>query len=670
MSFPAFRGVIGRDSLTSFAQESGWTRVWKFSWPEVALWVRNPNRGCEICGHSDNRRETDVEVFVWGNPLVATDCEFDESTHVERMPLSCLAGKIARLYQQHGARTFGFLEGNFSVVVVDRASQSVLLVVDRFGCDDVYVRRHDQSVAFASHASFVTDSRQRFDAAATAFFLAHEGFVPAPFTLFEGVETVGRAKCLQIKMNPGRPSVESKRYWHLPRCRLEMSRAEAVERFHTVLASAVESRLQTHNGILLSGGIDSALLANLIVHDKMRDVVAMTGSIRGSTESECEVRGAAAVASALEIPHHIVSVDPCDDALPGEWMKCAGSWSGGTRTTLPLFYRFAAQMRDIFGAGYSAFSGQMADTLADNNYTLPSVGYMMRRMFFSSWFLRVLPFARAIAPPEGGRGRRVLVRTANMLAGTRISEMVDSLLNGLRSRTRFYEGRVFGFGEMPGRSHKSFPVLTPEGFHKIADWYSSSFLAPVISALSPETFYTDMLELSLDMVMLHLDTRLVLHAFRLGGGNAELPFLDSRVVRVLTGLPYSTRAFYHKPKYVIDARFRRYSYVRGPSGTSDKTRRRPPTENARNVASFDELLLAGSLGSYFRELLAQHAALNSVRGLNEFVDEAYIERQLRAFQRGLEGVDCKFISRLAAIEFWSQTSHNEAPSILQQAAIA
>lgn len=670
MSFPAFRGVVGRDSFTSFAQESGWTRVWKFSRPEVALWVRNPNSGCEICSHSDNRREAEVEVFVWGNPLVASDCEFDESTHVERMPLSCLPGKIARLYQQHGTRAFAFLEGNFSLAVVDPASQSVLLVVDKFGCDDVYIRRHDQSVAFASHPSFVTGPQKRFDAIATAFFLAHEGFVPAPFSLFEGVETVGRAKYWQIKMNAGRLSVESERYWHPSRCSGELSCTDAIQRFHTVLASAVESRLQTLNGILLSGGVDSALLANLAVHDKMRDVLAMTGSIRGSTESEREVYGAAAVASALEVPHHIVSVDPRDDALPGEWMKCVGSWSGGTRTTLPLFYRFAGQMRDIFGTGYSAFSGQMADTLVDNNYTLPSLGYTMRRMFFSSWFLRVLPFARAIAPREGSRGRRALVRTAKMLAGPRLSGMVESLLNGLSSRTRFYEGRVFGFGEMPGRSNKSFPVLTQEGFHKIADWYSSNFLAPIISALSPETFYTNMLELSMDMVMLHLDTRLVLYAFRLGGGNAELPFLDSRVVKVLTGLPYSARGFYRKPKHVIDAQFRSHSYVSGPSATRDKTRRRPPTEKARNAKSFDDLLLAGSLGSYFRELLAQRTALDSVRGLNEFVDEDYIERQLRAFQQGLEDIDCKFISRLAALEFWSQTSCNEAQLILQQAAIA
>jgi len=659
MSFPAFVGMIGRSSSISFAQNSVWMCVWNFAQPEVALWVRNRHEGREYYSNSGNRRETGAAVFVWGNPLVATDCEFEANTRVERIPLTRLPDKIARLYEQHGTRAFAFLEGNFSLVVADRASQSILLVVDKFGCDDLYIRRDDQDVAFASHPSFVTAPDQRFNSTGAAFFLAHEGFVPAPFTLFQGIETVGRAKCLRIKMGAEKISVESERYWYPSRCKAGMLNADAVQRFHMSLARAVEPRLQTHNGILLSGGIDSALLANLIVRENKRKMVAMTGMVLGSAESEREVYRAASVASALGLPHHVVRVNPRDDALPQEWMKCVGSWSGGTRVTLPMFYRFAVRMREMYGADYSAFSGQMADTLADNNYTLPSLGYTMRRMFFSSWFLKILPFLGRVAPRKESRGKGALIRMTKLLAGPRLSKMLESLLDGMSSETRFYEGRLFGFGEMPGRSHKGFPFLTREGFHKIADWYSSNFVAPVSSQLDKETFYAKMFELSMDMVMLHLDTRLVLHAFRLGGGNAELPFLDSRVVKVLTSLMYSTRAFYRKPKYVIEAQFRKHSYARAVSGGENKTQRQPSAKKSKNAASFEQLLLAGSLGSYFRELLAQCTALNVIPGLNEFVDEAYIERQLRAFQRGLDGVDCKFISRLAALEFWSQSRRNE-----------
>lgn len=644
--------------------------MWNFSQPELALWARNSDKGCVLYGHSGGNGETEPAVFVWGKPLVASDCEFDEKTRIERIPLQRLPQRIASLYERYGTRAFAFLEGNFCLVVVDRKLQSILLVVDKFGCDDLYICRRDLCLAFASHPSFVTERDPRFDARATAFFLAQEGFVPAPFTLFEGIETVGRAKYLRIKVSAGKVSIHSERYWFPSQCSVEMSRADAVQQFHAVLAKALESRLQTRNGILLSGGIDSALLANLIVSGRKCDVVAMTGSIRGSSESETEVHRAAAVAQDLGIPHHVVNVNPRDESLPSEWTRCIGSWSGGTRTTLPLFSRFASRMRDIYGTGYSTFSGQMADTLADNNFTLPSIGYTMRRLFFSPWFLKILPFARTIVPHKAGWARRVLSDITRLFASPRLFEMAESALDGLSHQTRFYEGRSFGFGEMPGRSHKVAPGLSQEGFERIADWYSSNFVAPVVSRLSSETFYTDMLELSLDMVMLHLDTRLVLHAFRLSGGSAELPFLDSRVVKFLTSLPYSARAFYRRPKYVIDAQFGRHAYARGGRKTESKTGARCPAEKLRKLASFEELLLAGSLGSFFRELLARGTALSLAPGLDEFVDEAYIERQLRAFQRGLDGVDCKFISRLAAFEFWSQTNCNEGPLVSSETAIA
>lgn len=670
MSFPAFLGVIGRGGAISFPPGSGWTRIWNFSQPELTIWSRTPETECDTYSHSAEIRDTEPAVFVSGEPLIASDCEFDANTRVKRIPRSRLPHQISRLYQQYGTRGFAFLEGHFSIVVIDPLTKSVLLVVDKFGCDDLYVHRGNRCVAFASHPSLIPGAPQRFNLAATAFFLAHEGFVPAPFTLFEDIETVGRAKCLRINMSEGKPSIDSERYWFPSRFNTEMSKVDAVERFHSALASAVESRRQAQNGILLSGGIDSALLANLAARRKTSNVVAMTGAIHGSAESEIEVRRAAVVASALEITHHIVTLDPRDDSLPGEWIECVSSWSGGTRMTLPLFCRFATHMRKICGAGYSAFSGQMADTLADNNYTLPSLGYAMRRMLFSSWFLKVLPLARPIAPHKSSAAGRGLIQVVRGILGQRLSEMTTSLLDGLSSKTRFYEGRVFGFGEMPGRSCNGFPVLTKKGFDRIADWYSSNFVAPVIADLDSNTFYSKMLELSLDMVMLHLDTRLMLHAFRLGGGSAELPFLDSRVVKVLTNLPYSARACYRKPKYVLDVQCRRNTYARADRKTEKRIHSRPSAAKSRNAKSFEELLLAGSLGVCFRRLLADRTVLHSVRGLNEFVDVSYIDRQVNAFQRGLEGVNCKFISRLAALEFWSQTSRNQASAALQRAAIA
>jgi hypothetical protein len=671
MTFPVFFGVVSgsvqRGVQPLEPRASGWDCKWDISKPQFALWTRDLERAF----NQDDLvpgREMDLRIFIWGKPLLASGSSFDTDTIVERVKPSQLPEKIASLYQRYGTHAFALLEGNFSIVIFDPASRTTLLVVDKFGCEDIYFQQSEESFAFASHPSLLVDSFTPLDPLAAAFFLAHEGFVPAPFTLFEGVASVGRAKFVRIKTSVGGISVESERYWAPSRITANESTMTPVDEFHGVLAGAVALRRQERNGILLSGGADSSLLANLLPRRRGYELLAMTGAVRGHAESELEMQRAAELSSALGIPHESIYLHPQDESLPDEWVKCTGSWSGGTRITLPLFYRLATKLRELVGDGCTAFSGQMADTLADNNYTLPSFGYTARRILFSSWFLEIARIARMPAPRNNTQAGVFLCRVANALAGPRLSEMVASVLDGLSNNVRFYEGRVFGFGEMPGRSAARFPVLTRNGFKMVADWYSSNFVAPVVSRLTPQTFYRDMIDVSMDMVMLHLDTRLVVHALRLGGASAELPFLDSCVVEFFAGMPYAARAFYRHPKYVIDAQFKKHGYLRPDHPHRDElaSQSRPSTSTA---SSFEDVLLAGTLGAYFRELLRPQRILDQAPDLFEFMDARYYEQQMQAFRVDLPGVDCKFICRLAALELWAQ-ARASAVSVLPVAQTA
>lgn len=665
MAFPAFYGVAGEltapHGQVAPLGDSLWRRVWNLSRPKLALWIRI-GEGAANCSYAEGIG-MEPSVFVWGHPLVASDTEFDTHTQIERIPEKDVARKIGHLYRKLGTQCLELLEGNFCCVIVSSESREIALVADKFGCDDIYLRVARGSVAFASHPALLPGPL-RLDAKAAAFFLAQEGFVPAPFTLFGDVETVGRAKLVRIKANGHTLSIERNRYWSLAAATENVSLGAAAKTFHRLLDNAVESRRRTRNAILLSGGADSSLLANLLNRRQDGGVFAITGAVWGNGESELDVTRAAALSTALGIAHEPVYLDAGDDTLPDEWAACAASWSGGTRITFPLFYRLAKRVSERSGENAGVFSGQMADTLADNNYTLPSPGYMVRRLFFSPWFLKVLCFAGVTSPEKDSRIGRLLAQVVKRCTGARFAAMAASVLDGFRSRDRFYAGRVFGFGEMPGCSPAGFPVLSDEGFEKIAGWYSSNFVAPVVSQLMPETFYRDMMELSMDMVMLHLDTRLVVHALRLGGGYAELPFLDSRLVKFFASLPYKARAFYRRPKWVIRTQFEKQGYVRHGS--------RLPFQQSASIgsASFEELLLAGSIGSYFREVLSRQSIFDEARGLIEFINEDYVESQLRAFQQNRPGVNCKFIARMAALQLWSQASTCDTAHASRAAAIA
>lgn len=670
MSFPALMGVIS-DRKTNLGDtvinlKSGWRQLWSIDQPKLQLWVRELRDGRDFYSWRTEDDEHGMGIFLRGWPLIATDSEFGPETRVVRVSDRDLAERIARLYQRHGTQAFALLEGSFSIILWDRRSQTVLLVSDKFGCDDVYFAERGKNFSFASDPSLV-DAPKRLNATTAAFFLAQEGFVPAPFTLFDGIKSVGRAKLLRIRAEARGLSATPETYWHLPSTAPRISRAETAERFHSLIADATASRCKKHNGILLSGGVDSSLLANVIVRRNREGTVALTGAIVGNREGEAEVQRAATLSPALGLPHEAVYLDPDDDNLPDEWVKCTTSWSSGTRVTLPLFYRIARRMRELFGMDGAAFSGQMADTLADNNYTLSSPGYAVRRLFFSSLFSKCLRLAQMVSPRADRRTGKLLVHLIKAAAGSRLSGMFASVLDGLSSQSRFYEGRIFGYGEMPGRSRMAFSVLTEGGFEEVADWYSGNYVAPMLEQLTPDSFYHRMIELSMNMCMLHLDTRLTLHAMRLCCGEMQFPFLDCRIVRFFADLPYSMRALYRRPKYVIHAEFEKHGYGR-PKVANRQVLRGEPLQRTAGSASSGELLLKGALGVYFRELLSVGKLFELAPELCRLVDERHVANQIRAFQLDLPGVNYKFIARIAALEQWCLMC--EEPSIAKAAAIA
>ncbi|MHB8754661.1 MAG: asparagine synthase-related protein [Candidatus Acidiferrales bacterium] len=456
--------------------------------------------------------------------------------------------------------------------------------------------------------------------------------------------------------------IQSERYWRPSRAWQLSSKNDAIAGLFPLLEDAVNVRTTSQAGLLLSGGMDSALLANMLACRSAGEKVAISGAISGHEDGEKEVAKARKLARLLEIDHEEIILHPFDQALPEEWSLCTESSASGTRVALPLFLRFGRRLGERMGAGYSAFSGQMADTLADNNYTLPSMGYTLRRLFYSPAFFRVLPLLKKVAPsPRSGVGK-VLIRAVTATAGFRAGRMIESLLNGLANERGFYLGRVFGYGEMPGRSKAYFPALTGEGFACLADWYSANFIESIVSEMQPETFYRDMIELSMDMVMLHLDTRLVFHAFRLARGNAEMPFLDSRVVNFFVSLPDSTRSIYRAPKHIIREQFNRRNLARAtdepPSGT---------WVSRLETKSIEQVFLSGSLGACFRELLAAPTAIARVPGIFDYIDESYLFRQIKLFMDGRGAADCKFVSRMAALELWSRVQTDKSPATYARA---
>lgn len=141
-----------------------------------------------------------------------------------------------------------------------------------------------------------------------------------------------------------------------------------------------------------------------------------------------------------------------------------------------------------------------------------------------------------------------------------------------------------------------------------------------------------------------------------------MPFLDSRVVNFFASVPDSVRTVYREPKHIIREQFRR----RELAGATDA----PVELNRESVAvtkSMEQLLLSGSMGAYFRELLRAPSVTENIPELFDYVDEAHLFRQMELFGKDAGGVDYKFISRLAALELWSRSYATKGASCCAQA---
>jgi hypothetical protein len=592
-----------------------------------------------------------ITVILAGAPQLASDANFNESTSVSRVDLDRLPSLIANLYETGGIGCVARLEGDFALIIIDRRVARMMLVTDKFGIRDIYVREAHGGLYFASDLELLSLEEARLDELSVAFFIAQQGFFPAPFTLLQGVRSLGRAAILEVSATDG-VRAEQRRYWRPSSAWSLDGIGDPLSSFPSALTDSLDLAAETSAfGLLLSGGVDSSLLAAAASRVGKR-FVALTGTIRGYGAGEREILKARNVAEALGVRHRSVVLDPDSSDLPDRWRESAQSWTVGSRVTFPLWLEFGRELRAEIGPGFTVVTGQMADTVADNNYTYPSNGYRLRRAFYSPWFFRALPILRLLTPGPNSTVGRLLSAAAARAAGTRVGEMFRSLLGGMQTRQAWLEGRVFGFGEFPGRSAAAFPILRPESLDRVADWYSNAFLYPLLEDLNTKNFYARLFEMSLNMVMLHLDARLVFRAASMMGGNAFMPFLTARMVNYFMSLPYSARPLWKRPKWIIDETRRRYL----PSARSA-----PPLNDDSNDKSVEAILLEGSLGEYFRQLLATPSFPALGPGVMSLLCEGYLDDQLHRLQKRSEGIDAHLIFKLAALETWSRSLGTAQP---------
>lgn len=183
-------------------------------------------------------------------------------------------------------RAWGMMEaasrfrGVFAFALWDKNANKMHLVRDRMGAKPLYVAKGKtgEQIYFASNTQSLLatgDINTEINPIALHFMYTLHAVVPAPYTIFEGIQKVHPAHIMTID---ALGNMTETRYWTLSAVRehADWEYEDWKEAVESTLSDAVDAYMGFSDepvGVLLSGGLDSTLITALAIekgHDKIQ----------------------------------------------------------------------------------------------------------------------------------------------------------------------------------------------------------------------------------------------------------------------------------------------------------------------------------------------------------------------------------------------------------------
>lgn len=176
---------------------------------------------------------------------------------------------ILALYRRYGQACLSRLRGMYAFAIWDAARQELFLARDPVGKKPLVYFEGPAGLVFASEIRALRahpDCPTEVDPAALDLFLSL-GYVPSPKTILNGVRKLPPGYCAVYNCRAAAPRVEVRRHWEMDfRTKRDVSEAEALDLAWAELTESVRLRLESDVplGLLLSGGVDSSLVAAVL----------------------------------------------------------------------------------------------------------------------------------------------------------------------------------------------------------------------------------------------------------------------------------------------------------------------------------------------------------------------------------------------------------------------
>ncbi len=240
--------------------------------------------------------------------------------------------------------------GMFAIVVWDRERRRLQLIRDRMGVKPLYYGMTATTFLFASELKALRqhpDFEGRIDKDALHLYF-RVLYVPAPYSIYEGIRKVMPGTILTFE--PSTRQIETTVYWSLREVvlqstshRFDGSEDEASRELERLLRDSIRLRMvaDVPTGVLLSSGIDSALVAALMQSESRSPIKSFTIGFDDPSYDEAPLAGAVARHLGTDHAELYVSEGDVADVVPDLPSIYDEPFAGSSQIARVLVSRFA-----------------------------------------------------------------------------------------------------------------------------------------------------------------------------------------------------------------------------------------------------------------------------------------------------------------------------------------
>lgn len=437
---------------------------------------------------------------------------------------------IVHGYEEWGIKVFEKLNGMFAIVLWDERENKLVLARDRMGEKPLYYTKQGGQLIFGSEIKALLKYpgiKKQLSAQGLNFYLTYE-YVPNPLTIFENIYALAPGHLLVWQNH----DYQIQEYWKINFHRVQIMRSEgeSIIEFDKLLDEAVKIRLVSDVplGIFLSGGIDSGSIAYYAQKNSIQKI--KTFSIGFTDKSFDESGYATQVAEHLGTEHYEKMFTSKDilDLLPEIALLQDEPLGDASLFPTHLLSRFARGQVTV------ALSGDGSDELL---YGYPT--FQMRK--FAQYYFKLPQFFR----------KQVLSKIITNLPTSFNNITLDYALKKLDASTSYpdWQRDLVWIGSFMDRDKTL--LLTKDALKKINVHETFDPLKKYFAEVQGASFLDQSSYLFLKTYLVDDILQKTDRASMYASLESRAPFLDYKLVDLLTSLPSSLKMHGFQTKYIL-----------------------------------------------------------------------------------------------------------------------